>query len=107
MVLAGKIVVQSYGELVRISDHLGRSRIGMHSIGTGWEIGQRIPCQNFGDTGVYRHGQRIAGISGRVYSLAFLCRGNRKDLGGAKHLAKTLILSEVKRLSTAVIHIGD
>src|SRR5882672_3710971 len=107
MVLVGEVVVQPDGELVRVSDHLGRSRIGMHSIGTGWEIGQRIPCQNFGDPRVHRHDQRIAGIGCRVYSLALLCRGDRKDLGGPKHLAKALILSEVKRLSPTVVHMGN
>src|ERR1700730_13449900 len=107
MVLVGEVVVQPDGELVRIRHHLGRSRIGMHSIGTGWEIGQRIPCQNFGDPRVHRHDQRIARIGGRVYSLAFLCCGDRKDLSGAKHLAKTLILSEVKRLSPAVVYLGN
>jgi len=96
-VLVGEVVVQPDGELVRIRDHHVRSRIGMHSIRAAWEIGQRIACQNFGDPGVHRHDQRIAGVGGGVYSLAFLCYGDRKDLGGAKHLAKALIVSEVKR----------
>ena len=89
-------MVQPDGELVRIRDHLGRSGVGMHSIGTGWQVGQRIPCQNFRDPGIHRHDQRVARIRRGVDSLALLCRRDGKDLGGAEDLAKALILSRSK-----------
>src|ERR1700733_4325793 len=107
MILAGEVVVQADGELVRIGRHLGRSGVGMHSIGTGWKIGQWVSRQHFRDTGVYWHDKRLAGISRHVYSLALLRRGDRKDLGGPKHLAKALILSKVKCLSPAVVNVGN
>src|SRR3981189_1513261 len=104
MALFGKIMVQADGELIRIGDNLGGSRIGMGPIRAGWKIGQRIPRQNFCDRGINRHNQRIAGISRCVYSPALLYCWYRKDLGRPEDLSKALILSEVECLSAAVVY---
>jgi hypothetical protein len=85
----------------------GRGGVGVQAIGTGWIVGQRIAGEDASDCGIGSDDEDVAGEGAGVEAIAFELSGDRQDLGGAEHLAKALVLAEVKGLAAAVVDVRD
>ena len=75
----------------------------MYAVGALHVIWQRIPRQHRSDSRIDRNDQRVPGICGRISAGALIFGRHREHLRRPQHLAKALILTEIKRLSTPVI----
>ena len=102
----GDAMVEAQRKLVRIGHHGRGTGISVNPVGARRIVGQRIAREHAGDARINRHGENIAREGSGVQAGAFLLGGHGKHLGGAQHLAKALVLAEVKGLPGAVVDAG-
>src|SRR5579884_1506997 len=98
-----KLVVEANGKLIGIRGNFCRSGIGMWTVCALREVRQRITRKHARDAGIHRHDQRIAGKCRGVASSALVGRRYRQHLRRPEHLAKSLVLTEVKGLPSPVV----
>ena len=100
-------VIEAHGKLIGNGGHFGGRGVGARAVGTLRIVGQRIAGQQFRDLRVHRNNQRVAGKGGGIEAGALGDGGNGDHLGGAQHLAETLVLDEVISLVAAVVQMRE
>jgi len=104
---AGEAMIQAQGKLVCVGHHRRRAGVGVDSVRTNGIVRQWVARQHACHARVDRDHQGVPGKSSYVVTGTLLRGRHRKYLGGSQHLAKALVLAEVKRLAGAVVKTGQ